>query len=48
VLPVEVYVPGCPPSPVSLLYGLWLALGKVDQRLARGEIPADALRGPPR
>lgn len=39
-VPVEVYVPGCPPSPVSLLYGLWLALGKVDQRLTRGEIPA--------
>lgn len=45
VLPVEVYVPGCPPSPISLLYGLWLALGKVDQRLARGEIPA--LASPP-
>ncbi len=44
VLPVEVYVPGCPPSPVSLLYGLWLALGKVDQRLSRGEILAPTVR----
>jgi formate hydrogenlyase subunit 7 len=40
VRPVEVYIPGCPPSPTSLLYGLWLALGKVEQRLRRGEIPA--------
>jgi formate hydrogenlyase subunit 7 len=40
VLPVEVYVPGCPPTPVSLLYGLWLALGRVEQRVNGGEIPA--------
>ncbi len=37
VLPVEVYIPGCPPSPVALLHGLWLALGKVEQRMVRGE-----------
>lgn len=46
VLPVEVYVPGCPPSPTSLLYGLWLALGKVDQRIVRGEMPAAAVAKP--
>lgn len=40
VLPVEVYIPGCPPTPLALLYGLWLALGKVEQRLARGELPS--------
>lgn len=44
VLPVEVYVPGCPPSPLALLYGLWLALGKVNQRLAAGEWSAPARR----
>ncbi|HTT26749.1 MAG TPA: NADH-quinone oxidoreductase subunit NuoB [Thermoplasmata archaeon] len=44
VLPVEVYVPGCPPSPISLLYGLWLALGKVDQRVTCGELPSPADR----
>jgi len=43
VLPVEVYVPGCPPSPTSLLYGLWLALGKVEQRVTRGEVPASSV-----
>ncbi|MCI4368330.1 MAG: NADH-quinone oxidoreductase subunit NuoB [Thermoplasmata archaeon] len=42
VVPVEVYVPGCPPSPMALLYGLWLALGKVDQRLHDGEFPFPA------
>jgi Ni,Fe-hydrogenase III small subunit/ferredoxin len=47
VLPVVVYIPGCPPSPLSLLYGLWLALGKVEQRVVAGELP-DRRVGPPR
>lgn len=42
VLPVEVYVPGCPPSPLALLYGLWLALGKVEQRVVGGVLPPRA------
>lgn len=44
VLPVEVYIPGCPPTPLALLYGLWLALGKVEQRLAKGELPSRSRR----
>lgn len=33
VLPVDVFVPGTPPSPLTILHGLWVALGRV---LARG------------
>ena len=39
VLPVDVYVPGCPPSPLALIHGLLLALGRVRQKVryqARG------------
>lgn len=33
VLPVDIFIPGCPPSPLTLLHGLLLALGRVEQRL---------------
>jgi formate hydrogenlyase subunit 7 len=33
VLPVDVFIPGCPPSPLTLIHGLLLALGRVEQRL---------------
>ncbi|MHB8621436.1 MAG: NADH-quinone oxidoreductase subunit NuoB [Chloroflexota bacterium] len=33
VLPVDVYVPGSPPSPLSLLYALLLATERIEQRL---------------
>jgi len=33
VLPVDVLIPGAPPSPLTILHGLWVALGHV---LARG------------
>ncbi len=32
VLPVDVYIPGCPPSPLALIHGLLLALGRVRQK----------------
>jgi Ni,Fe-hydrogenase III small subunit len=28
VLPVDVFIPGCPPAPLTLIHGLLLALGR--------------------
>ncbi len=33
VLPVDVFIPGCPPSPLTLIHGLLLALNRVEQRM---------------
>jgi Ni,Fe-hydrogenase III small subunit/formate hydrogenlyase subunit 6/NADH:ubiquinone oxidoreductase subunit I len=33
VIPVDVFIPGCPPRPEALLYGILLALGRVRLRL---------------
>ncbi len=36
VLPVDVFIPGCPPSPLALLQGLLLAVGRLAEKV--GEI----------
>jgi Ni,Fe-hydrogenase III small subunit len=33
VLPVDVYVPGCPPSPLALLHGLLVAVGRLTEKV---------------
>ena len=30
VVPVDVYIPGCPPNPYALLHGILLAMGKIN------------------
>ena len=32
VIPVDVFIPGCPPRPHALLHGILLALGRMEQR----------------
>ena len=34
VLPVSYYIPGCPPRPEAIIYGVAVALGLVDKRTA--------------
>ncbi len=49
VLPVDVYIPGDPPSPIALLHGLLLAAGRVPEvtppRHDRGRRSADPAAG---
>jgi Ni,Fe-hydrogenase III small subunit len=32
VLPVDVWIPGCPPSPIALLHGLLVAVGRLAEK----------------
>jgi Ni,Fe-hydrogenase III small subunit len=32
VLPVDVFIPGCPPRPEAIIFGILLAIGRIDER----------------
>jgi Ni,Fe-hydrogenase III small subunit len=38
VLPVDVYIPGCPPRPQALIHGLLVALDRLEPKLARTDV----------
>ena len=37
LIPVDVFIPGCPPSPLALIHGLLLAIGRLAEKV--GDIP---------
>lgn len=37
IVPVDVYIPGCPPTPAATLYGFAMALGLLDQKIKSRE-----------
>jgi len=41
VVPVDVMVPGCPPSPVALLQGLLVAVGRLEERVSALSLDLD-------
>lgn len=52
ILPVDTFIPGCPPTPLALIYGLLLAVNRVRQQVHSGgawyasEAPPAAVTAP--
>lgn len=41
ILPVDVWIPGCPPSPLALLYGLLVAVNRLAEKVTGQDFIAD-------
>ena len=39
VLPVDVYLPGCPPNPAAIIHALLMLLERAPQRVRGGQMP---------
>jgi Ni,Fe-hydrogenase III small subunit len=42
ILPVDVYIPGCPPRPEAIIFGILTAVGRLDSRRSPREAPVPA------
>lgn len=42
ILPVDVWIPGCPPSPVALLHGLLVAVERLAEKVADASFAIDS------
>lgn len=38
VLPVDIYLPGCPPNPAALIHALLMIVGRANQRMRGGQL----------
>ena len=41
VLPVDIYLPGCPPNPAAIIHALLLLIKRTPQRVNGGRIAED-------